>query len=232
MKNGNQNNQSLDALSRRLFRSESFDADKVDRVISDPRLYYKVLERISAERAAAKPVQKARLSGKLVALSSSALAVLLVVGFVFINSSEKPKLQQVSQKAPVQQVVNNKVPDDAVLPDKVVLPEVPPQPIPGKLSEGRTTKDPFKPEKAVYRREERGTSRSVTDQSDMKFLPVAYTGDNAETSAGARVIRVDLKRSSLFALGVDLPLENDVETVKADILIGSDGVMRGVRVVN
>jgi hypothetical protein len=42
---------------------------------------------------------------------------------------------------------------------------------------------------------------------------------------------VDLPRSSLAAMGVVLPVENGPDTVKADLLISSDGVTRGVRFV-
>jgi hypothetical protein len=79
------------------------------------------------------------------------------------------------------------------------------------------------------------TLRALPDvkiESDGEFYPVAYSGDIDEAAAGGRVIRVDMNRSSLFALGVNLPLENDEETVKADLIVGRDGVTRAIRLVN
>ena len=64
-----------------------------------------------------------------------------------------------------------------------------------------------------------------------EFYAVSYAGDPHETERGGRIVRVDIPRSTLFAMGVDIPLENERETVKADLLIGSDGVTRGIRVV-
>jgi len=63
-----------------------------------------------------------------------------------------------------------------------------------------------------------------------EFQTVTDTGDNDD--AGSRILRVELPRSSLFALGVDVPVENQsTNKVKADLLIGEDGVMRAVRIV-
>jgi hypothetical protein len=45
------------------------------------------------------------------------------------------------------------------------------------------------------------------------------------------LVRVELPRSSLVAMGVDPPAENDAQKVKTDLLIGSDGVMKAVRFV-
>jgi hypothetical protein len=60
---------------------------------------------------------------------------------------------------------------------------------------------------------------------------LSFAGDLEETAAGGRIIRVDMSRSSLFAMGVDIPLENGREMVKTDLLIGSDGMARAVRIV-
>ena len=51
-------------------------------------------------------------------------------------------------------------------------------------------------------------------------------------SGGGQVVRVEMKRSSLFALGVNIPLENDDTVIKADLLIGRDGVTRAIRMID
>jgi len=38
-----------------------------------------------------------------------------------------------------------------------------------------------------------------------------------------------MSRASLFAMGINIPLENGAEVVKADLLVGPDGVTRAVR---
>jgi hypothetical protein len=73
------------------------------------------------------------------------------------------------------------------------------------------------------------SARHVDDQNE--FYALSYAGDPNETERGGRIVRVDISRATLFAMGFDLPLENESETVRADLLVGSDGVTRAVRVV-
>jgi hypothetical protein len=81
-----------------------------------------------------------------------------------------------------------------------------------------------------YRKQEDRSTRpeKVPTPSRIEFYPVSYTGDPSEI-AGGRVVRVELSRQALFAMGANIPLENGVENVKADLLIGPDGVTRAVR---
>ncbi|HEX2639339.1 MAG TPA: hypothetical protein VHL50_02155, partial [Pyrinomonadaceae bacterium] len=66
-----------------------------------------------------------------------------------------------------------------------------------------------------------------------EFQAITYAGDASEMDDAGQIVRVELPRSSLYALGVDLPIENQAAAkIKADLLIGDDGVMRAVRVVN
>jgi hypothetical protein len=68
-------------------------------------------------------------------------------------------------------------------------------------------------------------------RSTDRFYAVSYAGDPHETERGGRIVRVDIPRLTLFAMGVDIPLENERDTVRADLLVGSDGVTRAIRVV-
>jgi hypothetical protein len=80
-----------------------------------------------------------------------------------------------------------------------------------------------------YRKSEVRSRRTPATLPEVEFIPVTYTGDLNETVRGGRVVRVEMSRASLFAMGLNVPLENGSETVKADLLIGPDGVTRGVR---
>ena len=64
---------------------------------------------------------------------------------------------------------------------------------------------------------------------DAPFLPVNYA-DGLPPRMGS-IVRVELPRSALVALGLTVPLENSSPTVKAELLLGSDGVTRGIRIV-
>ena len=72
---------------------------------------------------------------------------------------------------------------------------------------------------------------SYSQNNETQFVAVTHMGDGGESARGGRVVRVDVPRSTLFAMGFDVSLENESPTVKADLLIGPDGVTRGVRLV-
>jgi hypothetical protein len=55
---------------------------------------------------------------------------------------------------------------------------------------------------------------------------------NAEEFApneATNLVRVELPRSSMIALGFSVPEERESETVEADVVLGADGVARAVR---
>ena len=217
-------NKTLDQIGRRLFGTEPLPTAEIDDIVTKPDLFLLVREHIAADRTAA--IAELRRTSPfrryLVASSAMGLTAAAVTGAIILSKPEK------AIKAPVQ-VVSSKVPDAV---PEVVRPEDPPQPNTGKLSAGRTTKDEIRVEKTILRRSEPVARPQRYAEPDTKFLPVSYTGDPDETSAGGQVIRVEMKRSSLFAIGVDIPLENGDATVKADLLVSRDGVTRAIRVVD
>jgi hypothetical protein len=220
------NNQKVDAIGRKLVENDLLSVNEIDRIVEKPGLFDQVNRRIAVIEnggAAHKapswvPVATASFAS-LAIISVLALAVIDRIGF---ESIETP-------------VTYFQVPD--VAPD-IARPSVPPKPIVTKLSVGRAQNLDdleIKVEKAAYRRPTAGKANirkaPILTASEAEFYPVAYTGDPAETAGGGRIIRVDLDRSSLFALGVNMPLENDHARVKADLLIGMDGVTRAIRLV-
>ena len=61
------------------------------------------------------------------------------------------------------------------------------------------------------------------------FYPLTFARNSEEEDL--RIIRAELSPSSLFALGVNLPVENETARIKADLLVGADGVARAIRFV-
>ena len=46
-----------------------------------------------------------------------------------------------------------------------------------------------------------------------------------------QIVKAELSQSELFALGINLQLENNFSKIKTELLIGEDGVARAIRVV-
>jgi hypothetical protein len=70
-----------------------------------------------------------------------------------------------------------------------------------------------------------GDSEYATD-----FFPLAYGSDQKPMESG-EVIRVQMPRSALIAFGLPVSVEQADKPVKADVLIGEDGLARAIRFV-
>lgn len=218
------NKQTLDAIGKKLVKSEAGRTPDIESIVSNPYLFASVKARIASDCDGSGQSPAFALTSfirsHMAAIAGAAAVLVLVVGALSLLDTGRG----------VVAVQSFQIPE--ALPD-VARPVLPLQGTEtGKLSAGRAIKDEIRAEKIVATRsnervyEPRKYAEPVRD-----FYPVAYTGDPNETAGGGRIIRVEMKRSSLFALGLNLPLENDEETVRADLLVSSDGVTRAVRVV-
>jgi hypothetical protein len=62
------------------------------------------------------------------------------------------------------------------------------------------------------------------------FFPLAY-GDDQKPMERGQVIRVQMQRSALIAFGLPVNIERADTPVKADLLVGEDGMARAIRFV-
>lgn len=76
--------------------------------------------------------------------------------------------------------------------------------------------------------ESRMASTSAEIATD--FMPVAY-GDNLNSIDSGRIVRVEMPRSALAQFGLPVNMERANERIKADVLIGEDGMARAIRFV-
>ena len=69
---------------------------------------------------------------------------------------------------------------------------------------------------------------------DSDFIPLPYFGNSglfSGAAADADVVRVEIPRSTLVALGVAAPEESAPEAVEAELLLGAGGMPQAVRVL-
>ena len=223
----------LDTVGKQLFATAKLTETEIDRIAAGPSLFGGVLARIAAEPTGGRvdrPEAASFLSGYKIVLGTS-LAAVLCVGALGIY---------LQQSAPLS--VSKSIDIPAKRPDParpVFTPQV--KYVKG-FTEGRAdiSDQPAVPEQtstqyAIQREPRRSQPRveraTFSEPRRPDFIAVTYTGDGGESARGGRVVRVDVPRSTLFAMGFDVSLENDSPTVKADLLIGPDGVTRAVRLV-
>lgn len=227
MKRPELDNKALDALGKQLICRSTPRTDEIENLIANPHLYEMVLAKIgsevqvsSARKGAASPFFLLFRSNLAKLASTFAILAIAVVATTFFNKA-KPMVTPLEVQFP------ETIPAFA-------RPVSPPK-FSYELSQGRATfSDIRAPEpdarhivKTVYRE----PKANSTGENDGEFYQLTVAGDPNDLLGGERIIRVDMKRSSLLSLGVNLPLENESETVKAELLVGPDGVTRGVRVI-
>ncbi|MBD0326030.1 MAG: hypothetical protein ICV68_06355 [Pyrinomonadaceae bacterium] len=83
-------------------------------------------------------------------------------------------------------------------------------------------------------RNSRQSRESLTTGAEQEivtdFMPLTY-GAALSPSDGAQLVRVELPRSALASLGLPMNVERPNERVKADVLLGHDGMARAIRFV-
>lgn len=68
------------------------------------------------------------------------------------------------------------------------------------------------------------------DEIATEFIPLGHGGP-LSSGDGGQVVRVELPRSALVSLGLPMNVERASERVKADVLVGDDGMARAIRFV-
>jgi hypothetical protein len=71
---------------------------------------------------------------------------------------------------------------------------------------------------------------NTSEEIATDFLPLTYGGNLSQLDDG-QVVRVELPRSALHSFGLPVNAERVGERVKADVLLGHDGVARAIRFV-
>ena len=62
------------------------------------------------------------------------------------------------------------------------------------------------------------------------FIPLVH-GDNLNSMESGQMVRVELPRSALVSFGLPMNMERADERIKADIVLGNDGLARAIRFV-
>jgi len=86
--------------------------------------------------------------------------------------------------------------------------------------------------KAAQSRGRRMARRSHVEETETatEFLPLTYVA-HADDEGSGQIVRVNLPRESLFALGLPVSAERAGELVKADVIVGDDGLARAIRFI-
>ena len=76
-----------------------------------------------------------------------------------------------------------------------------------------------------------GAVRSNEAERVTEFISLVAGAPAATPLEGGQLVRVQLPRAALASLGLPLNVERENESVKADVLLGNDGLARAIRFV-
>lgn len=226
-------NRDLDELVKRVVAAGKPASGDIDRIVSDPRLFDKVMARLDVaveelDRARTWPVWKPAVATTAFA---SVLAFLSVLSYL-----ETPRVS-----GPVasgdQQQQHQQLPPPSREPYKVVE-----KPLDRDFVRAAQPEDERpRAEHAVLRRPvvERPEERRVRPSQQPRmvepepaFHPIGSPERAMDAALDERIVRVEIPRATLFAMGVNIPLENGSRNVKADLLVGADGTPRAIRLID
>jgi hypothetical protein len=215
----NLENKELDEIGAVLVKSGMTSNRDIERAVSNPELFDAIKNRIAMIEDRPERRRSVLLVPRIAAFAG--IALVAVVGLaIFRSGTPRPKetvaITPSSNPAKGAQITKHSEPDGSgTLPPAEHV----------SRSERVSTRPPVV--RAVRQRQPVAQQARFVDD----FYAVSYAGDPHETERGGRIVRVDIPRSTLFAMGINVPLENESPTVKADLLVGSDGVTRAIRVV-
>ena len=222
----------LDRIARKLLETTKIQPAEIERISGSPTLFESVKSRINSEQTAREAEETMRWSlfapnRRITGAAFAAFAILALTIFGLVESAKPDLTGQILASVPEIQtsIVKTVAP---------VIDPVLPEPTIDKISHtgGRInatkkiiTETPDKKPKPVNK------PLKIQKENVSEFYALTYTGNSIETEENLHIVRVELPRSSLFALGVNIQLENEPGKIKTDLLVGSDGVTRAIRFV-
>lgn len=232
MKHQTPNTTEYDRLVAALVKSTALRHEELEQIAAREDLFLSVKRRIVAE---AREEQRTLSEGALftrprVVVFASVVSVLTILFTVAAiversNATRRTSPSVAHTTAPTKyqeprpEVINNDAPQATR-----------PEPNYDQASARQNVERPA-PIRTIYHPSRTAeTAEPEPQQQPVEFYALGDMNSN-ESLAGGRVVRVDLPRASLVSLGVNVPLGNDKQLIKADLLIGPDGVPRAIRVI-
>jgi hypothetical protein len=221
-------NDRFDSLAAGLLKAAALRDDEIENIASGEGLFLSVRTRIIADN-----ISRVESTGTITffqrsAILTAAAAVIVAAVFGTMLLARRPQPKSVVSSRPSAPDVQNpavhfKVADPPSDTVTVVDPEVrqPVQHMVDKAMDYRPVvqerRVPIRPQPQI--------------EEQPRFYALAGLRQSDVAVDGSRIIRVELPRASLVALGVNIPLDSDKQLIKTDLLVGPDGVPRAIRLV-
>jgi hypothetical protein len=228
-------------LERRLLKASRVSPEELREIVSAPQLLDKINARIRiAQEAVQSPDIASGRRGRFsvwglpkIGFAAGGLAVFLAaaLGLLFFlktdfsasqltESVAAPEIERPSAFAPKPEIDERRKTENPAGENRNISKKIA---LKNKLSSSARRMSGMNPGRQLV--------RPARSQPEEAFYPLAFAENLEEAKEAGQVIRVELSRSSLLALGVNPPTDGENLKVRTDLLIGADGVAQGIRFV-
>jgi hypothetical protein len=248
MNKRNLQNKELDRIGRRLLDAARVQSEEIEQIVDSPMLFEAVKARIENERNVenSKNLFPNRANVQiwkwqnafamfLFLFVASVIGVIVFGKFAANQQIEQTTVQESKYKAEPVEIKSapmvKQTPENSA---KFVKTTISVNETPKVIKEKLFINKAKNPKKFEAKKPEQPQHKIQPKQSELQgeFYALTFAGNPVEKGEEVQIVRAELSRSSLFALGVNLPIENESEKIKTDLLVGADGVTRAIRLVS
>jgi hypothetical protein len=214
----------------------SEDGDEIDEVADSPHLFAGVQMRIRKGRAQTAPngvADQRAIGASLIfppeflvphrsprwVLTAVAVLLLVATGLILVLPKHTPERFQTAEfsssaaepqiQEPVRDLSSNSE-EDPDRPQRVVIAG-------GEIKKQKARRNP--------------SSQPPVPEIATDFFPLTFAAEATTSSEGGHLVRVTIPRSALVAMGLPMNVYRSAEHVRADVVIGDDGLARAIRFI-
>jgi len=238
MKKRDLQDEKLKIVERKLLRTGKLSDAEIEKIVAAPQLFERVRANIKTEES-----RRETKIGNVFALPNlqfwnwqksvlafAAIAILIVgAAAMFLRFPNSPEMAQqpvIEEKqfeaAPVERQPENVLPQIAEMPKNDSQPRQS-----ASVKKAKSKNNPQTLQKSAQKK--RNLPQKFENQREEPFMALTYAGNL--TNEESQIVRVEMSRARLLALGVAVQTENESEKIKTDLLVSSDGVARAIRLV-
>lgn len=217
-------NHELDRIGRGLLAAARIREEEIEKIIASPNLFEAVKTGIKKEEARRKPklfpVWNWQTAGAF------AILALAVIGTTAAFIFRAPELPQQAIKTNVPETKTPLAPQEnpaEIREDEKTVVER------ASVRQADLTVEKSKPKKHIRKAKPEKQTQVPAEEGEFYMLTLA--GNWEADAENLRIVRTELSRAELFALGVNLPVENETQKIKTDLLVGANGVPKAIRFI-
>lgn len=166
------------------------------------------------------PARRRWINTQWAVLAAAAVLVLFAVAVSLWLRSQSPQRQETIVKASPTPT------PEVVAPAPIVTPPNPTQ----HLVRHNVSERPATARRAAPRSQPQLAASASNNEIATNYIPLTYT-PRTDAPQDGMVVRVEVARSTLLAMGLPLNAERSNELIKADVMMSSDGVPLAIRLV-